>query len=101
MRFELYQGPRHLGWVEWTGPGRVRVDVEDAEERRALTEHFVRPTYHLSGLFEGEQDVLRLRRPDDSPWEFERACLSLWALRGLSVVSPHDAPATRNGRVSS
>lgn len=84
MRFELFASGRRVGSVWWEGAGRVGLDVPEAGDRDFLQGYFAEEDVYLSGAF-GEAEAFDVRRRDETPWGFERACRGLAAVRAYRV----------------
>jgi hypothetical protein len=92
MRFDIFDGSRNVGSVVWEGPGQVRFDVSERDDREFLTRYFGAEVTYLSTGFESEGEGLSTRRRDWSPWEFQRACKGLHRAGGYQVVATPVGP---------
>ncbi len=93
MRFDLFEGARKVGTVAWEGPGRVRMEVGEEADRVFLTGYFAGDAVYLASVFEEDGEAFHVNRRDSSPWEFERACRALSAMRAYDVVASRPGPA--------
>jgi hypothetical protein len=85
MKYSIYNG-KYVGTAEWSGPGDVTLDVDDARERSWLQRYFSREDCFLCGPVESAE--MTVERGDASAEAFERATyrLSAFAYR----VRAHD-----------
>ncbi len=88
MKFEIING-EYLGTAEWTGPGRVAVEMEDAAQRAWFERYFSGEDAFLNGLVDCAE--MSSERRDASPQAFQRAA---WGLAGFA----YSVRSAGNGR---
>jgi hypothetical protein len=81
MRYEFERDGTVVASVLWEGPGQVAVETADASTRGVVDRYLASEVVYLGAGFDvgedQEDEVLRMRRRDWTPWEFERACRNL------------------------
>ena len=99
MKLEIYNGD-YVGTVEWSSPGRVSLDVDDADQRSFFERYFRSEDSFLLGSVGFEE--MALERRDSSREAFTRAAMQLSAYRyqvrsagseGARVLEDGRAPA--------
>jgi hypothetical protein len=81
MRYEFERDGHVVASVLWEGPGQVMVESADPSVRGVVDRYLSSEVIYMGGGFEfdapQEDEVLKMRRRDWTPWEFERACRNL------------------------
>ncbi len=93
MRFEIENGD-YVGSAEWQSPGKVALDIADAEQREFFERYFAAESSSMAGMVDAAGMVCERR--DASEEAFNR---SLFELAGYaySVRRVNDARSTRYG----
>ena len=76
MKLEIENG-RYVGTAEWRGPGDVRVEMEDPEDRAWFERYFSTEDAFLTGPVECAE--MSFERRDESEQAFQRAAFRLVA----------------------
>lgn len=91
MRYEFFEGLTSLGSVVWEGPGQVRYELAETPDGDGLARDFTRyltgDAVYLTGAFDQDDEGLRVRRRDSTPWEFRQACLAFAHARSYTAVA--------------
>lgn len=87
MRFEFFDRMQSIGSVVWEGPGQVRFDLPDGDDRWSMGRFFAGESYYLSGTFDEDGEGFVARRRDWTPYEFARACTEFARSRSYTVIS--------------
>lgn len=95
MRFEIYNGT-YVGAAEWSAPGHIELDVNDAGQRAFFESYFAAEDSFLMGEIGSEELVLERR--NSSPEAFARAAHHLAAYS--YKVRDRASPAGRTERAS-
>lgn len=90
MKFEIDNG-NYVGTAEWQGPGRVRLEVENPDDRRFFERYFAAEDSYMAGPVGSPQMTHDRRDASERAFEHAAFCLAAYAYR----VRPDDR--SRNG----